>query len=63
MLECKEGRLLRRNKGGSTTMKINVLLCDDEKDFLQRLTETITQQPLPEGTSVADRKNSHSTSL
>lgn len=49
MLECKEGRLLRRNKGGSTTMKINVLLCDDEKDFLQGLTETITQQPLPEG--------------
>ena len=63
MLECKEGRLLRRNKGWSTTMKINVLLCDDEKDFLQGLTETITQQPLPEGASVAVTKNSHSTSL
>ena len=59
MLECKEGRLLRRNKVGSTTMKINVLLCDDEKDFLQRLTETITQQPLTEGTSVSVTKNSH----
>lgn len=63
MLECKEGRLLRRNKDGSTNMKINVLLCDDDKNFLQRLTDTVTKQPLPAGVSVMITKNPHSTSL
>lgn len=63
MLECKEGRLLRRNKGGSTSMKINVLLCDDDKNFLQRLTDTVTKQPLPAGSSAIITKTPHSTSL
>ena len=63
MLGCKKGRLLRRNKGGSTNMKINVLLCDDDKDFLQRLTETVTKQPRPAGTSIAITRNLHSASL
>ena len=63
MLGCKKGRLLRRNKGGSTNMKINVLLCDDDKDFLQRLTETVTKQPRPTGTSIAITRNLHSASL
>lgn len=63
MLECKKGRLLRRNKGGSTNMKINVLLCDDDKDFLQRLTETVTKQPRPTGTSIAITRNLHSAGL
>ena len=63
MLECKEGCLLRRNKDGSTNMKINVLLCDDDKDFLQRITETVTKQLLPTGISVAITMNSHSASL
>ena len=63
MLECNEGRLLRRYEGGSTTMKIKVLLCDDDKTFLERLTEAVTQLPLPTGISVAITKNSHSVSL
>lgn len=63
MLECNEGRLLRRYEGGSTTMKIKVLLCDDDKTFLERLTEAVTQLPLPTGISVAITKNSHSASL
>lgn len=44
-------------------MAINILLCDDDKDFLQRLEETVIQQPLPKGTSIAITKNSHSASL
>ena len=44
-------------------MKINVLLCDDDKDFLQRLTETVTKQPRPAGTSIAITRNLHSASL
>lgn len=63
MLECNEGRLLWRYEGGSTTMKIKVLLCDDDKTFLERLTEAVTQLPLPTGISVAITKNSHSASL
>ena len=42
MLDCKEGRLLRQVKREDTTMKINILLCDDDKDFLRRLTEVVT---------------------
>lgn len=33
MLNGKEGRLLRRNNDKDTRMKINILLCDDDKDF------------------------------
>ena len=39
MLNGKEGRLLRRNNDKDTRMKINILLCDDDKDFLQRISD------------------------
>ena len=40
MLYGKEGQLLRRSKGEDANMKkINILLCDDDKDFLRRLAD------------------------
>ena len=42
MLNGKEGRLLRRNNDKDTRMKINILLCDDDKDFLQRISDAGT---------------------
>ena len=37
MLYGKEGQLLRRSKGEDANMKkINILICDDDKDFLRR---------------------------
>ena len=48
MLNGKEGRLLRRNNDKDTNMKINILLCDDNKDFLQRISDTVAQ---PAGTA------------
>ena len=57
MLDCKEGRLLRQMKREDTAMKIHILLCDDDKDFLQRLTDAVTVQPLPPGISVCVTKS------
>ena len=59
MLDCKEGRLLRQVKREDTTMEINILLCDDDRDFLQRLTDAVTSQPLPPGISVCVTKSAH----
>ena len=59
MLDCKEGRLLRQMKREDTAMKIHILLCDDDKDFLQRLTDAVTVQPLPPGISVCVTKSAH----
>lgn len=42
MMDCKEGRLLRQMKKEDAAMKIHILLCDDDKDFLQRLTDAVT---------------------
>ena len=51
MLYGKEGQLLRRSKGEDANMKkINILLCDDDKDYMRRLAETDTKHPLPNGT-------------
>ena len=44
MLNGKEGRLLRRNNDKDANMKINILLCDDDKDFLQRISDTVAGQ-------------------
>lgn len=52
MLRCiEEGRLLKRSKSEESDMIINILLCDDDKTFLQRLADVITSQPLPRGIS------------
>ena len=40
-------------------MEINILLCDDDRDFLQRLTDAVTSQPLPPGISVCVTKSAH----
>lgn len=40
-------------------MKINILLCDDDGAFLQRMADTVRQQPVPEGTEIAIAKSSH----
>lgn len=63
MLSYKEGRLLRRNKDRDANMTINILLCDDDHDFLQRLEETVMRQPLPKGTMVTIVKSLNSASL
>ena len=63
MLDGKEGRLLRRNQIEESGMKVQILLCDDDRDFLSRLTEVVTQQPLPKGTSVEITKTSHPAGL
>lgn len=63
MVNGKEGRLLRRNQREEPDMKVQVLLCDDDKDFLNRLTEVVMQQPLPKGTTVEITKTSHPAGL
>lgn len=64
MLYGKEGQLLRRSKGEDANMKkINILLCDDDKDFLRRLADTVTKQPLPKGTSANVTMSSHPATL
>lgn len=52
MVYGKEGRLLRRGRKEETEMLVQVLLCDDDKAFLERLTKEITSQPLPPGIKV-----------
>ena len=59
MLDCKEGRLLRQMKKEDAAMKIHILLCDDDKDFLQQLTDVVTGQPLPPGISACVTKSAH----
>lgn len=59
MLNGKEGRLLRRNNDKDTNMKINILLCDDDKDFLQRISDTVVSQPVPPGASICITKSSN----
>lgn len=63
MLYDKEGQLLRRSKGEDANMKkINILLCDDDKDFLRRLADTVTKQPLPRAnlsTVLPSQRNGH----
>lgn len=48
MLNGKEGRLLRRNNDKDTRMKINILLCDDDKGFFA---ENIRRGCWPAGTA------------
>ncbi len=59
MLNGKEGRLLRRNNDKDTNMKINILLCDDDKDFLQRISDAVAGQPVPPGASICITKSSN----
>lgn len=44
-------------------MTINILLCDDDYDFLQRLEETVMRQPLQKGTMITIVKSLNSASL
>lgn len=39
-------------------MKINILLCDDDGVFLQRMADAVLGQPVPEGISVAVTRSS-----
>lgn len=59
MLNGKEGRLLRRNNDKDANMKINILLCDDDKDFLQRISDTVAGQSVPPGASICITKSSN----
>ena len=59
MLNGKEGRLLRRNNDKDANMKINILICDDDKDFLQRISDTVAGQPVPPGASICITKSSN----
>lgn len=59
MLNGKEGRLLRRNNDKDANMKINILLCDDDKDFLQRISDAVAGQPVPPGASICITKSSN----
>ena len=59
MLNGKEGRLLRRNNDKGANMKINILLCDDDKDFLQRISDTVAGQPIPPGVSICITQSSN----
>lgn len=52
MVYGKEGRLLRRSRREESSMRVQILLCDDDKAFLERLTKEITSQPLPRGIQV-----------
>lgn len=63
MLNGKESRLLRLNRDGNANMKINVLLCDDDKYFLQKMSDIIDSQPVPPGTSIYITKSSHSVEI
>ena len=56
MLNGKEGRLLRRNNDKDANMKINILLCDDDKDFLQRISDTVAGQSVPPERPFAQQK-------
>ena len=42
-----------------TRMKINILLCDDDKDFLQRISDAVAGQPVPPGASICITKSSN----
>ena len=44
-------------------MNVQILLCDDDKDFLNRLFEAVAQQPLPKGTSVEITQTPHPADL
>lgn len=59
MLNGKEGRLLRRNNDKDANMKINILLCDDDRAFLQRISDTVSGQPIPPGASICITKSSN----
>lgn len=70
MLDFIKRQLIRRCKCEGLDMKINILLCDDDKVFLQRLADVIINQPLPKGISanivkqsspiaITDRQLSH----
>ena len=59
MLNGKERRLLRRNNDKDANMKINILLCDDDKAFLQRISDTVAGQPIPPRASICITQSSN----
>ena len=60
---AKQRERLLEKSGERTTMKIDILLCDDDEAFLQRLERAVTRQPLPQNTTVAITKSSHPADL
>lgn len=63
MFDCEEERLLRRIKSEDYKVKLNILLCDDDVIFLQKLADTVSSQPLPLGLSTHIVKVSDSTKI
>lgn len=63
MLNFKDGRLLRRSKSEDEKMIINILLCDDNQEFLQKLADMVAQQPLPKGEKVSIFQTTHAGDL
>lgn len=62
MLNVNETRLLRR-RIGVDTMRINILVCDDDVSFVERLSKLLYLQPLPSGISINVTKTSNPTDL
>lgn len=63
MLYGKEGKLLRRSNGEDSRMKINILICDDDELFLQKLSEAITRQLLPKDIMAVVTTTAHPVTL
>ena len=63
MMRGKEGRLLRRKRGGKPSMNVRILLCDDDEIFLSKLDDAVSRQALPKGTTVEITKTAHSADL
>lgn len=44
-------------------MKIDLLICDDDQSFVERLADLVRKQPLPDGTAITIEKSYGTESL
>lgn len=63
MLNENRSHLLRRRKGVGNLKIINILVCDDEATFAERLSELLHQQPTPPGISISITENTQAADL